>query len=148
MITPEKLPPGLLRDVVEGRHPTPPCARLLGWELLDADIEAGTIATRFNEAEAFYNPAGIVQGGFLAAMLDDTLGQALMATLEPGWFAPTIELKISYIRSARTAPIYGFGRVVHRGSTIAFLDGHLEGTDGKLIATATATAKLTRSATP
>jgi acyl-coenzyme A thioesterase PaaI-like protein len=30
--------------------------------------------------------AGVIQGGFLAAMLDDTLGPALVATLGAGQF--------------------------------------------------------------
>ena len=126
----------------------PPCAKLLGWEVLAIDADAGTIETRFNQAEAFLNPAGIVQGGFLAAMLDDTLGQALMATLEPGWFSPTIELKVNYIRSARTAPIYGFGKLVHKGGSIGFSEGRLEDADGNLLTTATGTFKLVRPKNP
>jgi uncharacterized protein (TIGR00369 family) len=53
-----------------------------------------------------------VQGGFLAAMLDDTMGPALVATLPAGHFAPTLELKVSYLRPARVGPLFGEGRIV------------------------------------
>ena len=47
-------------------------------------------------------PSGHVQGGFLAAMLDDTMGPALTATLEAGQFAPTVNLNVSF--TARPKP--------------------------------------------
>src|SRR5262249_35659694 len=63
--------------------------------------EAGTIEVAFTASEQFLNPAGFIQGGFLAAMLDDTLGPALVATLGPGLFAPTTDLHVQFLRPAR-----------------------------------------------
>jgi acyl-coenzyme A thioesterase PaaI-like protein len=63
-------------DVMEGRAAPPPAAVLLGWELIAVDPEAGAIEVAFTASEQFLNPAGVIQGGFLAAMLDDTLGPA------------------------------------------------------------------------
>jgi hypothetical protein len=68
-------------DVMAGRAAPPPAATLLGWELVAIDPEAGTIEVAFTASEQFLNPVGAIQGGFLAAMLDDTLGPALVATL-------------------------------------------------------------------
>jgi len=42
-------------------------------------------------------------------------------------------------------PAEGTVRVVHRGGTIAFLEGHLCDPDGNLVATATATARIVRT---
>jgi uncharacterized protein (TIGR00369 family) len=131
-------------DVMEGRAPAPPAAVTLGWELVAVDPEAGTIEVAFAATEAFLNPMGNVQGGFLAAMLDDTLGPALVATLEPDRFAPTLELKVSFLRPARPGRLVGRGRVVHRGGTIAFLEGSLADAGGDVVATATATARIVR----
>ena len=75
---------GFFWDVMEGRKPPPPAAALLGFELLAIDETQGTIRVRFTARPEFANPIGAIQGGFLAAMLDDTLGPALTATLEPG----------------------------------------------------------------
>jgi uncharacterized protein (TIGR00369 family) len=92
------------------------------------------------------SPMGSVQGGFLAAMLDDTLGPALVATLPDGAFAPTLELKVSFLRPASPGRIIGTGRLVHRGGSIAFLAGELRDEAGNMLATATATARIIRSA--
>lgn len=61
-------------DVVAGRAALPPAAETLGWKLVSVDPAQGTIEVTFEASERFVNPAGVVQGGFLAAMLDDTLG--------------------------------------------------------------------------
>lgn len=137
---------GAFWDAIEGRAPMPPAAATLGWELSRVDPERGEIEVLFTATEAFTNPTGAVQGGFLAAMLDDTLGPALVATLPPGWFAPTLELKVNYLRPARPGRLRGTGRVVHRGGTIAFLSGELADEDSALVATATATARIVRPA--
>jgi uncharacterized protein (TIGR00369 family) len=129
-------------DVMEGRAPVPPAAATLGFELRAVDPDAGTIEVGFTASPQFANPMGDVQGGFLAAMLDDTLGPALVATLGPDQFAPTLELKVSYLRPARVGPLVGRGRVVHRGGTIAFLEGSLADPAGDVVATATATARI------
>jgi uncharacterized protein (TIGR00369 family) len=131
-------------DFVAGRAEAPPAARTLGWKLEAVDPAAGTIRVAFEAAPEFLNPMGNVQGGFLAAMLDDTLGPALVATLEGDQFAPTLELKVNYLRPARPGRLVGNGRVVHRGGTIAFLEGDLRDPEGNLVATATATARIVR----
>ena len=74
---------GMFWDGVAGRAPIPPAARTLGFELLDADPDAGSITVAFAATEAFTNPFGEVLGGFLAAMLYDTVGPALLATFLP-----------------------------------------------------------------
>ena len=133
---------GAFWEVLDGRRPAPPAAATLGWQLSWVAPERGEIEVRFAAGDAFTNPMGNVQGGFLAAMLDDTLGPALVATLPDGQFAPTLELKVSFLRPARPGRITGTGRVVHRGGSIAFLAGELRDDTGELLATATATARI------
>jgi acyl-coenzyme A thioesterase PaaI-like protein len=41
--------------------------------------------------------------GFLAAMLHETLGPALIATLEPDRFITTLDLQASFVRPAYRA---------------------------------------------
>jgi uncharacterized protein (TIGR00369 family) len=129
-------------DAMLGRKPPPPAAATLGFKLLDIDAQKGTIRVQFDGKHEFLNPMGNVQGGFLCAMLDDTLGPALVATLPKDHFAPTIELKVNFIRPAKPGPLIGSGKVVSRGGTIAFLAGELTTEQGELIATATATARI------
>jgi uncharacterized protein (TIGR00369 family) len=129
-------------DVMEGRAPPPPAAVLLGWQLVTVDPEAGTIEVSFEATDQFLNPVGVVQGGFLAAMLDDTLGPALVATLGPHQFAPTLDLHVQYFRPARPGRLVGRGRVTRRAKEIAFLAGELVDDRGAVVAVATATAQI------
>jgi uncharacterized protein (TIGR00369 family) len=131
-------------DVMEGRADPPPSAALLGWELIAVDPEAGTIEVAFRATDDFLNPVGVVQGGLLAAMLDDTLGPALVATLGPGEFAPTTDLHVQYLRPARPGRLVGRGRIVRRGRDVGFLAGELLDQSGAVVATATATARIRR----
>jgi uncharacterized protein (TIGR00369 family) len=131
-------------EVIDGRREPPPAAILLGWELESVDPDAGTIELSFTAREEFLNPAGQVQGGFLAAMLDDTLGPALVATLSDGEWAPTISLNIQFVRPAKPGRLRGRGRIVRKGRDIAFLSGELlDGDD--VVATATASAIIRRT---
>jgi uncharacterized protein (TIGR00369 family) len=129
-------------DAVEGRAPLPAAAVTLGWELVSISPEDGTIEVAFTASEEFLNPVGSIQGGFLAAMLDDTLGPALAAGLSPGDFAPTTDLHVQFLRPARPGRLLGRGRVVRRGRDVAFLAGELVDSDGTIVAVATATVQI------
>ena len=129
-------------DVMEGRAAPPPSAVLLGWELVSIDPDAGTIEVAFAATAQFLNPAGVIQGGFVAAMLDDTMGPALVATLGPGQFAPTTDLHVQFLRPARPGRLIGRGRVVRRGKDVAFRAGELADDSGLIVAVATATAQI------
>jgi uncharacterized protein (TIGR00369 family) len=120
----------------------PPAAEVLGWELVAVDPDAGTIEVAFTATEQLLNPVGVIQGGFLAAMLDDTMGPALVATLGPGLFAPTADLHVQFLRPARPGRLTGRGRVVRRGKDVAFLAGELADESGQIVAAATATALI------
>jgi uncharacterized protein (TIGR00369 family) len=122
--------------------PRPPCAELLGWEVVEARPADGWIRLRFEGRPEFANPAGYIQGGFLAAMLDDTMGPAMFIYSEGRLFTPTIEMHVSFLAPARPGPLYGEGQVVQAGKSIAFLEGKLMDLSGTVIARATASARL------
>jgi molybdopterin converting factor subunit 1 len=115
---------------------------LLGMRPLSA--EPGHVRMEFTASEQFLNPAGAVQGGFITAMLDDTMGPAAIAQLGPGHFAPTLELKVNFLRPAGPGRLVADGRVVHLGKSVAFLEGSLADEEGNVVATATATARVVK----
>lgn len=123
----------------------PAATTTLGWSLIQADTERGEIEVSFEATEAFLNPAGTVQGGFLTAMLDDTMGPALAATLDPGLYGTTIDLKVSFLRPAKPGRLVGRGRIVHRGGTIAFLAGELLDESGQVVAVGSATTRILKT---
>jgi uncharacterized protein (TIGR00369 family) len=129
-------------DVVEGRAALPPIATLLGFELHAVDPEAMIIEVGFTARPEFCNPAGDIQGGMLAAMLDDTLGPALVATLDDGQWAPTTDLHVQFLAPARPGLLTGRGRVTRKGRAVAFLAGELSDSDDRVVATGMATATI------
>ena len=129
------------------RFQLPPASKLLGWTLRDVDPAAGTIEIGFTADERFTNPGGTVQGGFLAAMLDDTQGPALFAMTDGAVYAPTIGFNIAFIKAAKPGAFVGKGRVVNLGKTIAFTEAELFDEAGDLVARATFSSRAMRGDT-
>jgi uncharacterized protein (TIGR00369 family) len=98
----------------------------------------GEIEVAFTPDKRMLNPHGTVQGGFVAAMLDETMGPALFAV--HGKLASTVDMNVSYVRPIQPGRIIGKGRVINCGKSIAFLEAELFDESGKLLARATSTA--------
>jgi len=128
-------------DSVEGRVPLPRAAATLGLELIEVDVDQGTIELSFTGTEDVTNPTGNVLGAFLSAMLYDTVGPALLATLEPDQFQSTLDMHVTFLRPVRPGKIIGRGRVVHRVGDTAFLEASLIAND-EVAARATAIAPV------
>ena len=122
--------------------PTPPCSKLLGWRPLDARPEKGWIRIGFLGKPEFCNPAGLIQGGILSAMLDDTMGPAVFVKTEGRLYTATISMNISFLAPAKVGPIFGEATVAQLGKTVAFMEGKLIDEVGRLLATASANARL------
>jgi uncharacterized protein (TIGR00369 family) len=129
-------------DGVEGRAPLPPAAATLGLEVIEVDPDEGAIELAFDARAEFTNPAGNVLGAFLGAMLYDTVGPALLATLEPDEFQETLGLNVSFLRPVRPGRVVGKGRVVHREGDLAYVEALLLDQEGELLATASARARV------
>ena len=127
-----------------GRHaPTPPkYVDLLGMRPLHT--EPGHMQWEFQASELMLNPAGLVQGGFVTAMLDESMGCAAIAQLGPGRTVPTLELNVNFLKPTRPGRLVCDGRVVQMGKSVAFLAAELRDDEGTLIATATATARVVK----
>jgi uncharacterized protein (TIGR00369 family) len=135
----------MVATVLDG-IPDPPCAVLLGWKILDAKPDQGWIRVAFEGKREFCNPAGFIQGGFLCAMLDDTMGPAAFIMGKGEAYTPTIDMHVSFLAPAKVGPIIGEGNVVQMGKTIVFLEGKLMDEKGTLLAKATASARMVATA--
>ncbi len=122
--------------------PIPPCAKLLGWQVLDANAAQGWIRIGFDPREDFTNPAGFIQGGFLTAMLDDTMGPAVFTHTEGRLYTASIDMTVQYLAAARPGPLFGEGQVVQLGKTVGFVEARLMDSDGGLVARATESVRL------
>ena len=129
-------------DSVTGRAPLPPAAATLGLQLIDADPDAGTIELAFEAKHEFTNPSGNVLGAYVAAMLYDTVGPALLATLRPDQFQATHDITVHFLRPVKPGRLVGKGLVIRRDGDLAHLEASLIRDDGEIAATATATATV------
>jgi uncharacterized protein (TIGR00369 family) len=128
------------------RLDVPPCARLLGWHILDARPEQGWIRIGFDGKREFCNPAGFIQGGILTAMLDDTMGPAVFIKTDGMLYTATITMTVHFLAPAKVGPIVGEANVTQIGKTIAFVEARLTSEDGTVLATASTSARLVETA--
>lgn len=126
--------------------PRPPCAELLGWRLLDARPEEGWIRLSFEGKPEFCNPAGFIQGGMLSAMLDDTMGPAVLVMSEGRLYTTTISMTVNFLSPAKPGLIFAEAKVTQLGKTIGFIEAKLMAGDGTVLATASASARLLEAA--
>ncbi len=120
------------------RKPSPASA-FLGLDLLSFDAEAGLARMAFHATDALCNKWGGIQGGMVAAMLDDAISIAMGLAVEWGEITPTFELKTNFIAVARPGRLEAVGQVVKRGGSVGFVEARLWDADGGLVATASAT---------
>lgn len=120
----------------------PPALKSLGGRVVSFDKDTGSVDMDFTADESMCHSGDIVQGGFLAGMIDAAMAHAVFGTLQEFVIVATLEIKVSYLEIARAGPIAARGRVVRMGKTIAFLEGELFGPDSVTLARGSSTARI------
>lgn len=117
-------------------------SKSLGFELISLDMDKLETRVRFDGKAEFTNPAGYIQGGYLVAMMDDTIG--MLATVKTGTRAlpSTIDLHTHFLRPVRTGPIEVAARLRNIGRSVIFAEADLYDPRGKEAARATASLAL------
>ena len=118
----------------------PNCDLTLGLTCVDKSVP-GTTVWRMKVDERFLNPAGVVQGGFLSAMMDSAMGASAVSVLNgrKATVANT-EMKSSFLRSARVGDeLTCTATVLKPGSVISFVAAHVVDARNRVIATASST---------
>ena len=131
-----------MRGMLEGRFSPPPIAAALKFELVE--VEHGRAVFEAVPEFAFYNPIGVVHGGYAATLLDSCMGCAVHASLPAGQAYTTLEFKINFVRAMtdQTGRVRAEGRVIHPGNRAATAEGNLYDARGKLLAHATTTCMI------
>ena len=82
------------------------------------------------------NPVGNVHGGYIALLVDDVAGMALMSLIGTG--APTVSLKVDYLHPMPMDRVYtARGEIVRAGKATAIVDVHVYDPDELLVARGT-----------
>lgn len=109
--------------------------------VISADKEKGWIEVTFDMHEKFCHALGL-QGGLIAAMLDNAMARVGHLISDGQLYPSTMEMKVSYFRPGKVGFHRAEGQLVRRGRSVAFLQGSLFNASNQLIAKATCTVKL------
>jgi acyl-CoA thioesterase len=91
------------------------------------------------------NQVGVVHGGFIALLADTAMARALRTVLASERRQLSFDLKISYVATGRVGErLRAAARVLHAGRRTGVCQCRVEGDDGRLVATATATFFISR----
>lgn len=116
------------------QYAAPNGALLLGLDILEADAAKGWVRIAFEAKADFCNASGTIQGGFLATMLDDSMGPAILIHTKAELLPSTIDLHVSYLPPARPGRLFGESRVTQLGKTVGFAQAHLPGAERQMTA--------------
>ena len=122
----------------------PPALQTLGGEVLEFDEENKVASLRFTADKSLCNPDGAIQGGFICGMLDAAMANAVFCQLGDVAIVATLEIKVSYLEVSRQGELFARGTVIRSGKTVTFLEAELRDAAGKLLATASSTARVIR----
>ena len=120
----------------------PPAPKHLGWKLVDFDMEKGWVKISFKPREEFLNFGGSVQGGFLTAMLDDTLGPAIIIKAKKPILIKTIDLHTHFMRPVGLGGVTVEGICTKLGRSVAYAEASLFDEKERLCARATSSAMV------
>jgi len=112
------------------------------------DESAESLEMRFQIDESFCHSGDIVQGGFIAGMMDAAMAHVVFLTLRELVVVASLEIKVSYFDIARPGELRAIGRIAKLGRSIGFLTAELRSETDELLATATSTAKIIRKQPP
>ena len=120
-----------------GKHPIP-FVDLLGFTL--HRMEGGHAEVHYTAQPEHLNSFGVTHGGATMAQIDVTMSVAVRSLESDDFGCVTIEMKTSFMQAAR-GPLVAKGLVLHRTKTMAYCEGKVYDSEGRLCTHATGTFK-------
>ena len=110
----------------------------LGVELVKA--QDGESEVRLPLRDEHLNTWGIAHGGVTMTMLDASLALAARSVAGDGIGVVTVEMKVNFMQPGR-GELRGYGRVLHRSTTMSYCEGEIRDSEGHFVAKALGTFK-------
>jgi uncharacterized protein (TIGR00369 family) len=123
-----------LRGLLEGSLPAPPFSEVA--DVRPVEVERGRVVFEAVPSSRFYNPMGLVHGGWLALVLDTAMGCAVHSVLAAGEGYTTVDLRTTFAKAVRetTGRVRCEGYVLQAGERVASAEGRITSPDGTLLA--------------
>ncbi len=135
-----------LRGLMDGTLPPPPFADTS--RIRPAEVEEGRVVFIGEPKGDFYNPMGIVHGGWVATLLDTAMACAVHSALKAGETFTTLSMSVTYVRpvAEATGTLRCEGVLLHSGGRIASAEGKVYDASGNPIAYGSETGLIMRPA--
>jgi uncharacterized protein (TIGR00369 family) len=110
-------------------------------------VEEGRVIFEGEPKGDFYNPMGIMHGGWVATLIDTAMACAVHSGLKAGEIFTTASMSVTYVRpvSEATGVLRAEGRLLHSGGRVASAEGKVYDAAGNLIAHGSETCLVTRA---
>jgi uncharacterized protein (TIGR00369 family) len=105
-----------------------------GMEVVEAS--AGEVTVAMEVLDRHLNLQGLVHGGMLAILADTACGLSIRSAMESGRLHVTTDIDIHYLAPARPGRLFGRGKAIRVGRSLAFAEASIEDAEGKLLARA------------
>jgi uncharacterized protein (TIGR00369 family) len=133
----------LLKSMLEHREPSPPFSETTNIWMVS--VATGRVVFEGMPSARFYNPMGVIHGGWIATLLDSCMGCVVHSTLKAAQTYTTIEMKTVFVRPSqeKSGLLRCEGTLLHSGKRIASSEGKVFDSDGRLIAYGSETCLIT-----
>ena len=119
-----------------------PCTETLGMKVINYSSEPPSIEAEFEARFEFTHSEGqVVQGGFVAGMLDAPMAHLLMGLFDFKVLPMTLDLNVSFLAPSKPGKLNCTAEVVQLGKSTAFMASKLY-QDDTLVATSPSTVKI------
>ena len=115
----------------------------LGLKVVEAGDGSATVDMTATEDMA--NHSGFVHGGMISTLADSAMGRSVHTLTPAVTRAMSFDLKLNFVNAAKIGEtLRATGHVIHAGRRTVVTECRIDGKDGRLVATASATFVVTR----
>jgi acyl-coenzyme A thioesterase PaaI-like protein len=124
---------GKIGDHTDGFAFPPPIFEAMKGEILELDLDAASLTAQFPVLESYLNPYGTMQGGMVAAAVDNTIGP-LSVLVAPFNITRQLEMKFSKPVTLDMEYITVKARLIERKDRFLTFNARSRSQDGQLLA--------------
>jgi uncharacterized protein (TIGR00369 family) len=132
----------MLRAMIGGKVEPPPIARLIGFDIVSADL--GRAVFELVASERHANPMGTLHGGVLCDLADAAMGVAMATTLEDDETFTSIDLTLMFLKPVWNARLRASAEVVKRTRSFGLIECDVKDESESLVARAYSTCSVLR----
>jgi uncharacterized protein (TIGR00369 family) len=126
----------------------PPTGITFKSTILEVRSAEGFVRLSYEVGLEYTNPMGAVQGGIVAALIDDACAFAAIIKAGEPIAVPSLEFKTTFLAAAKPGTLFVEARCIKMGRTACFMEGELQDAGGQILAKMSVTALVRHPKTP